>query len=440
VQTGYQCQPDISHNWGQYSPYFSIASDIPDTIPGNCSVTFVQMLSRHGARYPTSKKTTSYQAMFTQIKANVKNYTSSYAFVVNFNYTLGSDLLTPFGSQELVNAGTKFYGRYQNISNTLTPFVRASSSQRVIDSATNWTAGFHAAKSAGCPTCADPYPYNVVVLSEATGSNDTLDPSTCNNYETGANSNVGSNAQATFANTFTAPIQARLNANLPGANLTQAQTIYMMDMCPFVTVASPTGAISQFCSLFTTDEWADYNYYQSLGKWYSDGWGNPLGATQGVGFVNELIARLTATPVNDHTSTNTTLDGNPATFPIGGSAQFFADFSHDDPMTSIFSAFGFYTNTSTILPTTSIVTPAQAGGFSAGYAVPFSSRMYLEKQTCTSTNKCGKPISTDYVRVIINDRVIPLNYCGADAYGRCTVANFVASLGFATSQGMWSQC
>jgi hypothetical protein len=438
VQTGFQCQPEISHLWGQYSPYFSIPSDIPDVIPDNCTVSFVQLLSRHGARFPTSKKGTSYAAMFAQINKQVNNASSSYAFVANYSYNLGADVLTGFGAQELVNSGTKFYGRYQNISNTLTPFVRASSSDRVVASATNWTAGFHAAKMAGCPTCADPYPYNVVVINEA--GNDTLDPSTCNNYATGPNSNVGANAQAAWANVFTPPITARLNLNLPGANLTQTQTIYMMDMCPFLTVASPTGTISQFCSLFSTDEWASYNYYQSLGKWYGDGWANPLGATQGVGFVNELIARLTVQPVNDQTSTNSTLDGNLATFPVGGSAQLFADFSHDDPMVSIFSAFGFYTNTSTILPTTSLVTAQQAGGFSSAWAVPFSSRMYLEKQSCTTRNKCGKPTTTEYVRVIVNDRVIPLNYCGADAYGRCKVADFVASLGFATSQGLWSQC
>src|SRR5271163_1956016 len=53
VYQGYECQPEISHYWGQYSPYFSVPSEIPADIPNDCQVTFVQVLSRHGARDPT---------------------------------------------------------------------------------------------------------------------------------------------------------------------------------------------------------------------------------------------------------------------------------------------------------------------------------------------------------------------------------------------------
>jgi hypothetical protein len=52
-----------------------------------------------------------------------------------------------------------------------------------------------------------------------------------------------------------------LNDDLPGANLSTIQTVYVMDLCPFNTVASETGAISPFCSLFSEDEWHQYNYY-----------------------------------------------------------------------------------------------------------------------------------------------------------------------------------
>jgi hypothetical protein len=48
----------------------------------------------------------------------------------------------------------------------------------------------------------------------------------------------------------------------------------------------------------------------------------PWGPSEGVGYVNELIARLTDSPVVDETSTNTTLDGNAETFPRGGRRVF----------------------------------------------------------------------------------------------------------------------
>jgi len=44
------------------------------------------------------------------------------------------------------------------------------------------------------------------------------------------------------------------------------------------------------------------------------------------------------------------------------------------------------------------------------------------------------------VRVIVNDRVVPLQRCGADKLGRCTVSAFVESLAFAQEGGDWDQC
>jgi hypothetical protein len=49
---------------------------------------------------------------------------------------------------------------------------------------------------------------------------------------------------------------------------------------------------------------------------------------QGVGYVNELIARLTNASVRDTTSVNHTLDADPATFPLG--RAFYADFTHEN--------------------------------------------------------------------------------------------------------------
>lgn len=56
VLKGYQCQPEISHNFGQYSPFYAVPSDISADIPKGCSVSFAQMLSRHGARDPTVRR------------------------------------------------------------------------------------------------------------------------------------------------------------------------------------------------------------------------------------------------------------------------------------------------------------------------------------------------------------------------------------------------
>lgn len=44
------------------------------------------------------------------------------------------------------------------------------------------------------------------------------------------------------------------------------------------------------------------------------------------------------------------------------------------------------------------------------------------------------------VRVLVNERVQPLENCGGDALGRCTLSAFIESLGFAKAGGHWNQC
>lgn len=428
IQNGYQCEPEISHYWGQYSPYFSVPSEIPDVVPFGCSITFAQILSRHGARDPTASKTKSYNATIQKIHANVKTYTGAYSFLEDYSYTLGADQLTVFGQDEMINSGIKFFDRYQRLASKLTPFVRSSGEARVVESAKNWTQGFHAAKLDRHTDSA--YPYPIVVISEAAGQNNTLNHGLCTDFEDGPDSNIASSSQATWANIFITPIQARLNENLPGANLSMSDTISMMDLCPFNTVASPNGTISPFCHLFTEEEFHQYSYYETLNKYYGYSYGNPLGSTQGVGFANELIARMTNQAVYDHSSVNHTLDDSSTTFPLD--RTLYADFSHDNDMTGIFSALGLYNSTSR-LPNTTVVEAPQANGYSAAWTVPFGARAYFEKMHCLGSKE-------ELVRVVINDRVQPLQHCGADALGRCSLSSWIDSLGFARSDGLWDQC
>lgn len=369
----------------------------------------------------------AYSQVIEKIKSRVKIYRGDFAFIANYNYTLGADQLTDFGKQEMVNSGQAFFRRYEYLAKTSSPFVRASGERRVIDSAREFNKGFHHAKTANGETEDEEYPYNVTVISEAAGSNNTLNHGLCTAFEA---SDIGSAAQSTYASVFTPPITARLNANLPNANLTLTDTISIMDLCPFETVASAPSTPSPFCKLFTPVEWEQYDFYQTLGKYYGYGPGNPLGPTQGVGFVNELVARLTGRPVNDHTSVNRTIDKDPSTFPLGKSL--YADFGHDNDMTAVFAALGLY-NSTPPLSTTHTMTVDETHGYSAAWTVPFAARAYFEKLQCEGEEE-------EMVRVLVNGRVLPLESCGVDGLGRCTLGRFVESLGFAQAGGHWNQC
>ncbi len=146
--------------------------------------------------------------------------------------------------------------------------------------------------------------------------------------------------------------------------------------------------------------------------------------------MNELLARLTGTPVVDHTSTNSTLDSSGATFPLH--RTLYADFSHDNDMTGILAALGVYNRTAQ-LSTTKIERAEINGGYSASWTVPFAARIYVEKMSCGGTGE-------ELVRILVNDRVVPLQGCGADALGRCTLSRFVDRPELRPERGLWNLC
>ena len=67
--------------------------------------------------------------------------------------------------------------------------------------------------------------------------------------------------------------------------------------------------------------------------WYGNGPGNPVSAALGIGYVQELVARLTQTPIDDFsTAINRTLDENNVTFPLN--QPIYVDATHDTALTT----------------------------------------------------------------------------------------------------------
>ncbi|KAJ5465038.1 Histidine phosphatase superfamilyclade-2 [Penicillium daleae] len=415
VKGGYQCFSGISHRWGQYSPYFSLAdAGVSNTVPEKCDVTFVQVLSRHGARYPTASKSKKYKALIKAIQANATAFQGKAAFLKSYNYTLGSDDLTTFGERQMVSSGIKFYQSYKKaLTRDHVPFIRSSDSSRVVESGRFFIQGFQQSKLQD--RAADHTQANAtinVVISEDTGANNTLNHNTCPAFEA---STLGDDVSENYTSIIAPSMAQRIQSNLPGVTLTNDEVIYLMDMCAYDTIATTPDAsqVSSFCALFTEAEWSQYNYLQSLGKYYGYGAGNPLGPTQ------------------DDTTTNHTIDApGAASFPVN--RTLYADFTHDNGMIPIFFAMGLYNGTAP-LPQDHIQSEAQADGYSAAWTVPFAARAYIEMMQCSCS---AEPL----VRVLVNDRVVPLHGCNADKLGRCRRSDFVRALSFARSGGDWASC
>lgn len=69
-------------------------------------------------------------------------------------------------------------------------------------------------------------------------------------------------------------------------------------------------------------------YSLDLGFWYDSAFGYPLARSSGIGYIQELVARLTHTRIETHNSTtNATMDDNEFTFPLGQSL--YVDATHE---------------------------------------------------------------------------------------------------------------
>jgi len=172
---------------------------------------------------------------------------------------------------------------------------------------------------------------------------------------------------------------------------------------------------------------------------FSNRYGEALGRVQGVGYVNELLARLTESPVRDNTQTNRTLDASPITFPLN--RTIYADFSHDKEMIAVYSALGLFKQPEHLDPTH----PDPNRTWMTCHLTPFSTRMVTERLYCTarrgkpqsleSNSYLTFPKSNNYVRVLVNDALQPLEFCGHDPDGLCELGAFKYSQRYATNDG-----
>jgi len=186
---------------------------------------------------------------------------------------------------------------------------------------------------------------------------------------------------------------------------------------------------SAFCNLFTYQEWVDFEYSYDLYFAGSSAFQSPTGRAVGIGYVQEIVARL-----ENHTlgysgsQINTTLDNNTVTFPLNQSLYF--DFSHDTNIMSILTAFGFK-QFNEFLPSTKNPGPRN---LTVSHLEPFGARLDIEviktphplaaDRTYTSGNE------TTYVHFILNQRTLPLGFsfeeCGGDRLdGWCELETFL---------------
>jgi len=139
---------------------------------------------------------------------------------------------------------------------------------------------------------------------------------------------IGDLLLETYLPKYLANATQRMNAFAPkDFTFTVNDTYAMQSICAYESNYIGLG-MSAFCDLFTLEEWQGFEVTLDT-EYYGDyAFANPTGRAQGIGYLQELMARLDHQYINaSDSSVNSTLDDNADTFPLN--ELFYADFSHD---------------------------------------------------------------------------------------------------------------
>ncbi|PLW18002.1 hypothetical protein PCANC_07182 [Puccinia coronata f. sp. avenae] len=426
----------VSRHWGNLSPMYSLPVNTfgiqsgPE-IPLGCSLNQIHLLHRHGARYPTSGTLLpQFGQAIQQAQSNGSlQATGDLAFLNNWKFNLGSEVLTPFGRSQMFQLGTSYRQKYGFLlpydpdqqpheeQKTALPVFRTTSQHRMYHSALNFAAGFFGLPIEG--------KYHQSIIIENKGFNNSLAPYlSCPNSDRPERAQAGSRASQIWKEVSLKETQKRLNSLVSGLQFSISDINTMQALCAYESVALGT---SEFCNLFTPTEWKDFTYANDLEFWYSSSFGNPDSAALGAGWAEELLARLTQiSPTKSMTSINLTLDANPTTFPLN--QTIYVDATHDTVLTAVIVALNLTSLAqSGPLPTDRRLEPRS---FTSTHISPFGAQLAAQVMTCPTAP--GSSSSSKSIRFILNDAVVPvdgLQGCEPNnSTGLCDLDDFISGL------------
>lgn len=361
-------------------------------IPPQCTLEQVQLLSRHGERYPAISDGASYEAIYKKIKNYNQTFKGDLSFFNNYVYFVPDQALyeketTPYNSQGLYSGttdalrhGAAFrakYGSLYSVNSTLPIFT--STSGRCYKTGEYFARGFLGEEYSPATT-------KYVVISEnGTQGANSLTPRTgCPNWNWGS---ANDPLIAKYNTSYLNAISDRFEKANPGLNITAADVEQLFPWCAYeinVRGSSPV------CDLFSNEEFIRNSYHTDLTYFYGNGPGYNLSAAVGATLLNASLTLL-----KDDSAQN----------------KIWLSFTHDVDIEIVHAALGIVTNAKT-LPVDYIPSP---NPYVHSQIVPQGARVYTEKY------KCG---NESYVRYIVNDAVTPIQTCSSGPGFSCKFSDF----------------
>lgn len=465
---------DMKTSWANLSPYADASGfNVSKGFPAECELSQVHVLHRHAQRYPTqwpldgegmedfAHKLVKYSKQNPEKKIG----SGPLAFLNDWEYILGLNTLLPTGAATEATSGAQFwsqYGRllyraesgqaawdpslnvYPNGTARPKPTFRTTSYPRILESARWWLSGFFGNTGANSSYSE----YDLTQIPEVEDFNNTLSSTdSCPN-----GMEPGDNAAQVFAPSLVKDARNRFAAYLPAdLSLDTSDIVAMFNMCPYEYAALGQ---SSFCALFTEREWRDFEYYVDL-QFYGDyGFGSPSGRAQGIGYVEELAARLQSKLItSSDSSINYTYDDNTKTFPLD--QPLYMDMSHDDIIVSVLVALGldYFKSGPRGLPVSVSHAPRN---FNLNQVTPFGARLFTEIWTCPqdvsfeelqvqkykNPDLSAKSNTTEYLRFVLNNAPVPLDglqVCDGSVNGFCKVDQFLSAIPKLSKEAMYQE-
>jgi len=241
----------------------------------------VHTLQRHAQRFPTSYEDDG--AIQQNLADKVKNFTSGFtgplAFLNSYSYMMqDTGLLTGLGANTEFASGVSFWNRYGRtlynastaqlaynasyVNGTLRPkpVLRTTSQARIENSQINWALGFFGTTFQQTP---DPTfdtvtsEFDVVIIPEGGFENNTLASyDSCFIDYDATIGYLGDLDAFVYIPKYLETATKRMQQYAPlGFTFTTNDTFAMQSICAYETNYI---GISDFCGLFTADEWAGF--------------------------------------------------------------------------------------------------------------------------------------------------------------------------------------
>lgn len=369
-------------------PGYGISTDIPD----QCILEQVHLLSRHGERYPSTKMGDKFEAIWSKVIAYNLKFEGELAFLNDYTYFVPmKDLYeketTPLNSEGTFAGtdtagrhGATFRSKYQAIFNASSEKLNVftTNSGRVLETSRYFVRGF-----LGDQYSENAVNYYILAQNLTMGANSLTPRKSCANY----NEKLNDHIIAKYDDSYLDGARKRLLKGNEGFNLTKADVLDLFSWCAFETNVR---GFSEMCTLFTNEEFVRYSYSVDLKNYYSNGAGNNLSSTIAAPYLD-----ATAKFLNEK---------NPK-------YKIVLAFTHNKDVELYVAGLGLVSPEQS-LPTDHIPFPSP---YSHVQIVPQGGRLVTEKY------KCG---NESYVRIVLNDAVIPLRSCQNGPGFSCKLSDY----------------